>query len=212
MVGVSKPTNPEKYSQLAAKHRAHFHLTIGDNNDSCYLVTTLDNQISWGVQIQIPEDKAKDLHFRNSEWGPESVDEMLDQFQDFPCAFGGTMKEIFDATPKNLISKVYLEEKVFQTWYNGRSVLIGDACHKLLPGAGQGAVMAMKDAVVLANCIYNMKDLSDKNVKTAFASYYRQRYPEADNVTKTSSIYTKLMFGHVCITSGTVCETDITEW
>ncbi|KAF9993998.1 hypothetical protein BGZ80_007955, partial [Entomortierella chlamydospora] len=125
------------------------------------------------------------------------------------------MKEILDATPKNLISKVFLEEKVFQTWYDGRSVLIGDeseklevnsivlcrglnplACHKLLPGAGQGAVMAMKDAVVIANCIYNMKDLSDESIKSAFASYYRQRYPESENVIKTSSIFTKVMCGH----------------
>ncbi|KAF9370511.1 hypothetical protein BGX21_005500, partial [Mortierella sp. AD011] len=116
MVGVSKPTNPEKYPQLAEKYRTYFPVIIGDNNDS----------ISWGVQIQIPENKAKDLHFRNSEWGPESVEEMLGQFQDFPCAFGGTMKEIMNATPKDLISKVFLEQKVFQTWYNGRSVLIGD--------------------------------------------------------------------------------------
>ncbi|KAF9998604.1 hypothetical protein BGZ79_007722 [Entomortierella chlamydospora] len=110
MVGVSKPTNPEKYPQLAEKHRAYFRVTVGDNNDS---------------------NKAKDLHFRNSEWGPESIDYILGQFQDFPCAFGGTMKEIFDATPKNLISKVFLEEKAFQTWYNGRSVLIGDGNVKL---------------------------------------------------------------------------------
>ena len=61
--------------------------------------------------------------------------------------------------------------------------------------------MAMKDAVVLANCIYNMKDLSDESVKAAFTSYYRQRYPEAENVIKTSSIFTKVMFGHVCILS-----------
>ncbi|KAG0011807.1 hypothetical protein BGZ80_000412 [Entomortierella chlamydospora] len=117
MVGVSKPTNPEKYPQLAERHRAYFRVTIGDNNDS------------------------------------------------------------------------------------------------LLPGAGQGAVMAMKDAVVLANCIYNMKDVSDKSVKTAFASYYRQRYPEAEGVTKTSSVFTKVMFGHVCISSQSemVCETDIME-
>ncbi|KAF9172705.1 hypothetical protein BGX21_004923 [Mortierella sp. AD011] len=196
MVGVSKPINPEKYPQLAEKYRSYFHVTIGENNDSCYLVTTLDNQISWGIQIQVPEGKAKEQQFRNSEWGPESVDEMLDQFQDFSCAFGGTMKEIFDATPRNLISKVFLEEKAFQTWYNGRLVLIGDACHKLLPGGGQGAVMAMKDAVVLANCIYNMKDLSDESTKTAFASYYRQRYPEADDVTRTSSVFTKVLCGH----------------
>ncbi|KAF9998602.1 hypothetical protein BGZ79_007720 [Entomortierella chlamydospora] len=176
MVGVSNPTNPEKYPQLAEKERAYFRVTIGDNNDSCYLVTTPGNQICWGIQIQIPENKAKELHFRNSEWGPESIDDTLDQFQDFPCAFGGTMKEIFDTTPRNLVSKVFLEEKVFQTWYNGRSVLIGDACHKLLPGAGQ--------------------DLSDESIKTAFASYYRQRNLEAVNITKTSAIHTKMMFGH----------------
>ncbi|KAF9172291.1 hypothetical protein BGX20_005948 [Mortierella sp. AD010] len=169
MVGVSNPPNPEKYPQLAEKDRCHFRVTIGDNNDS----------------IQIPENEAKDLHFRNSEWGPESIDDMLGQFQDFPCAFGGSMKEVFDATPRDLISKVFLEEKVFQTWYNGRSVLIGD-----------GAMMAMKDAVVLANCIYNMKDLSDDSIKIAFASYYRQRYPEAENITKISARSTKVMFGH----------------
>ncbi|KAF9150796.1 hypothetical protein BGX20_005593 [Mortierella sp. AD010] len=203
MVGVSKPTNPEKYPQLAEKYRTYFPVIIGDNNDS----------ISWGVQIQIPENKAKDLHFRNSEWGPESVEEMLGQFQDFPCAFGGTMKEIMNATPKDLISKVFLEQKVFQTWYNGRSVLIGDACHKLLPGAGQGAVMAMKDAVVLANCIYNMRDLSDESIKTAFSNYYRQRYPEAESMMKASSAFTKMMSGHVCVISpnGMVRETRIME-
>ncbi|KAF9172289.1 hypothetical protein BGX20_005946 [Mortierella sp. AD010] len=196
MVGVSKPTNPEKYPQLAEKDRCHFRVVIGDNSDSCYVVTAPDNQISWGIQIQIPENESKDLHFWNSEWGPESIDEMLNQFQDFPCAFGGSMKEVFDSTPRDLISKVFLEEKVFQTWYNGRSVLIGDACHKLLPGAGQGAMTAMKDAVVLANCIYNMKDLSDESIKTAFASYYKQRYLEAVNITKLSARYTKVMFGH----------------
>ncbi|KAG0007557.1 hypothetical protein BGZ80_004513 [Entomortierella chlamydospora] len=196
MVGVSNPPNPERYPQLAEKDRCRFRVTIGDNNDSCYVVTAPDNQICWGIQIQIPENEAKDLHFRNSEWGPESIDDMLDQFQDFPCAFGGTMKEILDATPRNLISKVFLEEKVFQTWYHGRSVLIGDACHKLLPGAGQGAVMAIKDAVVLVNCIYNMSDLSNKSINAAFASYYRQRYPDAEGLIKASSIYTKVMFGH----------------
>lgn len=36
------------------------------------------------------------------------------------------MGEIMDDTPKELISKVFLEEKVFKTWYHGRTVLIGD--------------------------------------------------------------------------------------
>ncbi|KAF9997889.1 hypothetical protein BGZ79_008414, partial [Entomortierella chlamydospora] len=170
MVGICTPANPEKYPQLSDKTRAHASVIL--------------------------EEKAKELHFRNSEWGPESVDPMLKQYQDFPCAFGGTMKEFMDSTPKNLISKVFLEEKVFRTWYHGRSVLIGDACHKVLPGAGRGASVAMKDAVVLANCIYNMRDKKSETISAAFASYYRQRHLEADELIKNSASHTNIMSGH----------------
>ncbi|KAF9355355.1 hypothetical protein BGX26_006671 [Mortierella sp. AD094] len=71
MVGISSPSNPEKYPQLSETDRTHFRVVIGDNNDSCYCVTARDNQISWGIQIQLQENKAKEQQFRNSEWGPE---------------------------------------------------------------------------------------------------------------------------------------------
>ena len=57
--------------------------------------------------------------------------------------------------------------------------------------------MAMKDAVVLANCLYNMDDKSDKSIKRAFADYYRQRYLEAEDKAKSSSVSTRIMSGHV---------------
>ncbi|KAF9996628.1 hypothetical protein BGZ79_009633 [Entomortierella chlamydospora] len=185
MVGISTPSSPEKYPELGDKTRSHSRLVMGDNDDSCYVASVSDNQFCWAIRIQLSEDKAKELHFRNSEWGPESVEPMLKKYRDFSCAFGGTMKEIFDSTPKNLISKVFLEEKVFRTWYHGRSVLIGD-----------GAAMAMKVAVVLVNCIYNMRDKSDKSVKAAFASYYRQRHHEAEEMVKGSAFLTNVMNGH----------------
>lgn len=34
--------------------------------------------------------------------------------------------DLMDLTPKELMSKVMLEEKVFETWYSGRTVLLGD--------------------------------------------------------------------------------------
>ncbi|KAF9169696.1 hypothetical protein BGX20_009953 [Mortierella sp. AD010] len=197
MVGVSTPLNPEKYPQLSETDRSYFRVVSGNNNDSCYFVTAPDNQICWGIQIQLPENRAKEQQFRNSEWGPESVDTTMKEYENFPCPYGGTMKDLFDATPKHLISKIFLEEKVFQTWHHGRSVLIGDACHKLLPGGGEGAVMAMKDAVVLANCIYNMNDRSEKSIRKAFSDYYRQRYLDAEDKAKSSAVFTKVMYGHV---------------
>ncbi|KAF9200929.1 hypothetical protein BGZ49_008841 [Haplosporangium sp. Z 27] len=125
MVGVANPPNPEK-CHILNDNRLHFRVLIGDKNNSSYAATLPNNQICWGIQVQLSASDARDQHFRNSEWGPESVDAMIKAFEDFPCPNGGTMKELFDATPKDLISKVFLEEKIFKTWYHGRTVLIGD--------------------------------------------------------------------------------------
>lgn len=50
---------------------------------------------------------------------------------DYPITVGPegsqmTMGQLLDKTPKHLISKVMLEEKVFLTRYHGRTVLLGD--------------------------------------------------------------------------------------
>jgi 2-polyprenyl-6-methoxyphenol hydroxylase-like FAD-dependent oxidoreductase len=39
------------------------------------------------------------------------------------------------------------------TWHTRRIVLLGDAAHAVAPHAGQGASMALEDAVVLAACL-----------------------------------------------------------
>jgi hypothetical protein len=66
---------------------------------------------------------------RTSEWGTEAAGAMCDEVRDFAVPNGPpgtTMGTLIDMTPKELITKVALEEKVFKTWYSGRSVLIGD--------------------------------------------------------------------------------------
>jgi salicylate hydroxylase len=40
-----------------------------------------------------------------------------------------------------------------QHWTKGRMTLLGDACHPILPFLGQGGVMAIEDAYVLAACL-----------------------------------------------------------
>jgi hypothetical protein len=66
----------------------------------------------------------------NIDWGPEAAEIMCNQVRDFPIISGGdkplTVGDLIDWTPKELISKVILEEKVFQTWHHGRAVLVGD--------------------------------------------------------------------------------------
>lgn len=60
---------------------------------------------------------------------------MCEDVKDFPIISGGdkdlTLGDLFAWSSKEYISKASLEEKVFETWYDGRTVLLGDG---KLPG------------------------------------------------------------------------------
>jgi hypothetical protein len=83
------------------------------------------------VQFLDKESVKKNDSFRNSAWGPEAAEAMCKEVRHFRLPGGKdgkaiTMGDLIDSTPKNSISKVMLEEKVFDTWYGGRTVLLGD--------------------------------------------------------------------------------------
>ncbi len=65
------------------------------------------------------------------------------------------------------------------TWHRGRVVLIGDAAHAVGPHAGQGASMAIEDALVLAACLEAERSHAD-----AFGRYEAVRRPRVDEVVK----------------------------
>jgi FAD-dependent urate hydroxylase len=62
-------------------------------------------------------------------------------------------------------------------WHRGPVALIGDAVHATSPSAGQGASMAVEDAVILARCLRDAPD-----VTTAYATYERLRRPRVEKV------------------------------
>ncbi|KAG0305464.1 hypothetical protein BGZ98_004085 [Dissophora globulifera] len=183
MVGVSTPPNPEKFPQMS-DGIAHYSNVLGKDTRSWGVFAVPDNQVCFVIAQQLSQAEAQEQQFRNSEWGPEANDAMLKEFYDMPCPWGGKMGEFFDATPKELISKVYLEEKLFKTWYHGRTVLIGD-----------GAVNAMQDAVVLANCLYSMKDSSQGSITGAYKEYYKQRFERSEVQFERSSAMSKTISG-----------------
>jgi 2-polyprenyl-6-methoxyphenol hydroxylase-like FAD-dependent oxidoreductase len=56
------------------------------------------------------------------------------------------------------------------SWYKGPVILVGDAAHAISPSSGQGASMALEDAIVLAKCLRDIPEL-----KQAFATYEQLR-------------------------------------
>ncbi|KAF9582727.1 hypothetical protein BGW38_010840, partial [Lunasporangiospora selenospora] len=185
MVGMSSPLDPEKYPVLKEPF-SNFSRVIGSGTPRSYnTVSVPGNRICWGMTVQLDTSSmSKDFLFKNSEWGPESNEVMIKEIYDFPSHFGGTIGELIDATPRDLISRVFLEEKLFETWYGGRTVLIGD-----------GAVNALQDAVILANCIYDLVSLAPDDIAAAFKDYQDQRYPQAKYQMEKSKTMAKVLYG-----------------
>jgi FAD-dependent urate hydroxylase len=67
-------------------------------------------------------------------------------------------------------------------WHTDRMVVIGDAAHAPTPTSGQGASLAIEDAVVLAKCL---RDLPDP--QQAFARFEALRRPRVERIIKVAA-------------------------
>ncbi|KAF9282291.1 hypothetical protein BGZ68_006077 [Mortierella alpina] len=187
IVGQTQPLDPEEFPQLKNPLCEFLSTIATDKPYSWMTFTTAQNTICWMVIHHLDRTTSKaaendpSRQSENAEWGPLAALAMCQQTRDFPIP-GGTgsmvLGDLFDKTPQDLISKVMLEEKVFETWYAGRTVLLGDACHKLNPSGGQGAISAMHDAMALANLIYTLPPAPTLDeITQVFSEYREERYP-----------------------------------
>ena len=68
------------------------------------------------------------------------------------------------------------------TWWRHRAVLVGDAAHAPSPSSGQGASMALEDAVVLADAVAAAPDLA-----AGLASYEQRRRARVERIVKAGA-------------------------
>ncbi|KAF9168151.1 hypothetical protein DFQ26_001044 [Actinomortierella ambigua] len=197
LVGTTAPMDPAKYPALESPDCKLLMVQRSSSKHAMHTFTVPGNRFCWNVSEHIKTEFGPNTSvFRGTEWGSEKAEQMCNEVRDFKAPFGGVLGDYIDATPKEAISKVMLEEKLFKTWHSSRTILIGDSCHKMLPSAGQGAVNAMQDAVVLANYLYDLSDKpSSKELYAAFKDFQAERYPHVRDAFLLSQQRSKLISG-----------------
>ena len=99
----------------------------------------------------------KSADWQEDGWNtPATAGETLDHF----AAWHDSIRDIIGAVPADKRFKwAILRRAPLESWINGRVVLMGDAAHTITPFLGQGAAMALEDAMILARSIEASQDI-----------------------------------------------------
>lgn len=148
------------------------HFIFGKRAFFGYHVSS-SQELYWFVnfpQSSAPARGEFDL-IKSEEWR----ERMLNLFQeDLPC-----VSEMIRATESDIISYPIYDIATQPIWYQGPVVLVGDALHAISPNAGQGASLALEDAIVLAKCLRDQEDHT-----LAFAAYERLRRARVERMVR----------------------------
>ncbi|KAF9124985.1 hypothetical protein BGW39_007751 [Mortierella sp. 14UC] len=193
LVGQTKVLDPEEFP-VVKERLCKFMTVLG--NDKPYswaVITTAQNTLVYSIIEHLDKttskaamEKKTGQKVESQEWGSNPTIAMCNETRAFNIPLGngkkGTLGDLYDLTPKDMISKVMLEEKVFKTWHHGRTVLLGD-----------GAVTAFHDAIALANLIYAAPSRTSSDVTQIFEDYHKERLPAVLESFRNSQLMAKFM-------------------
>jgi 2-polyprenyl-6-methoxyphenol hydroxylase-like FAD-dependent oxidoreductase len=141
---------PGVYNMIFGKH-AFFGYTVADSGETWWFAN-------------LPRRRG-DLP---ADWKPE----LVKAFEDDANASAELIRrgDVGDGLPIDDLPPV-------PVWHRGRVLLLGDAAHATSPSSGQGASLAIEDAVVLARCL---RDTGDH--REAFTRFEAERRPRVERV------------------------------
>ena len=125
----------------------------------------------WFANLPLRNEPSRDL-LATTDWKPLLID-----------AFTGDNNfsaEIIRRSPVELVLPIY-DLPPIPTWRRGRVLLTGDAAHATSPSSGQGASLAIEDALILAKCLRDLPDYA-----AAFERFELLRRVRAERVVEFS--------------------------
>ncbi|KAF9584851.1 hypothetical protein BGW38_004941 [Lunasporangiospora selenospora] len=189
LVGVTEPLDPHLIPSLTDKFSDFQTVLSKDSTCSYWCIPLTENRISWMVVKYHDRGKkyAEEQIFKISDWGTDAAEAMSYEYRQLKTIYGCELGYLFDKTSKESMAKVMLEEKYYKTWYSGRVVLTGDACHKVVPFGGQGANQSILDMLTLANLLVELQDNTVPEIEQVFAAYFKERASIGRSIVQMSS-------------------------
>jgi FAD-dependent urate hydroxylase len=150
--GVEIPPMPNEFYMMFGKRAFWGHIVRGDGS------------VLWFANVPWAKEPSREelAAIPSAEWKRRLVDLFNDDKSPAKQIIAAT-EQCDDPTPTYDMDQP-------ATWHCGRMVLIGDAAHVTSPSSGQGASLAIEDALVLVRCLRDRAEPSE-----AFKVYQQLR-------------------------------------
>lgn len=126
--------------------------------------------------------------------GSKSRDDNIKYLKDTFTGWSAEVHEALDSTSNNDVEQRDLYDRppsLTKSWAQGNTVLIGDACHPMMPNLGQGGCQAMEDGYILTNMLKEVTHRSQ--IPSTLQSFYRTRIVRTSAIQGLSRIASDLI-------------------
>jgi 2-polyprenyl-6-methoxyphenol hydroxylase-like FAD-dependent oxidoreductase len=103
-------------------------------------------------------------------------DTLVSHLKDFHAGWHDPIPQILEAARYSIVTST-LDVATLPMWSRKRTILIGDAAHACSPHAGQGASLALEDAMRLSRLLGRGTELG-----TAFADFENERRSRVEHI------------------------------
>ncbi|KAG0349617.1 hypothetical protein BG004_000023 [Podila humilis] len=200
--GCSKQLDPDKYPVLLDTMSEIQSVQIPGKPYTVWFIPLLDNRIAWDIIKDVPKTSLRQGESSKVyNWRPEDVEEMLNTVKDLDCPYGGQIGDLLETTPLENMFMHMSEERFCETWYGGRTVLLGDGKKRMNYveetnfGFYQPSSEAILDAVTLVNLLSTLQDDTRQSVSAAFREYRERRGPVAKAAVEQSALLRQVFAG-----------------
>ncbi len=152
-----------------------YHMIFGKRAFFGYAVAP-DDEVWWFANVPEPHEPARGslASIGTGQWRQR----MAGLFRDD----AGPATRLIQATAHDLAASPVHTMPRLPTWHARRMIVIGDAAHAPSPSSGQGASLAIEDAVLLGKCL---RDLPGPD--RAFAVFEQLRRPRVERIIKQAA-------------------------
>jgi 2-polyprenyl-6-methoxyphenol hydroxylase-like FAD-dependent oxidoreductase len=131
---------------------------------------------------------------------PEDVDSLAKKYAD--VRFPGTQPEEWVTfadvwAQKQWATLANLDEGIVKNWHEGRTVLVGDAVHKMTPNTGFGMNSGLQGVAQLVNrlnaLLKQTPNPDSESISSIFSDYQASRMSNSKEAVDVSGLYTRLV-------------------